>query len=117
MHLLLAGEERRASSPGSSVRPGLRAVPTPRDPVLGVARPPAASHRALPRVVSGAVLCAPSVPGHLLTQNLEPSSPEPHRTSMGLGRGGEEGERVASPAREGAPGATAAPRAPPRSAP
>lgn len=62
----------------------------------------------------GARRPAPSVPGHLLTQNLEP-----HRASMGPRRGGQEGECGSLPGQAGAtaPGAASAPSPPQRCAP
>lgn len=78
-----AGEDREAT------RTGLWAVPP---------RPPPRTTSPSPRGCVRASQFAPSVRGHLLTQNLEPSSPEPHRASMRSGRGGEEGEHYRLPA-------------------
>lgn len=61
-------------------------------------RPPPRTTSPSPRGCVRASQFAPSVRGQLLTQNLEPSSPEPHRASMRSGRGCEEGEHYRLPA-------------------
>lgn len=72
-----------------------------RDQALGGATQVSSPHHcASPRGCVRASQFAPSVRGHLLTQNLEPSSPEPHRVSMRSGRGCEEGEHYRLPARD-----------------
>ena len=91
-----------------------------RDLALGGAtRPPPGITSPPPRGCLRARRCAPSVPGHLLTQNLEPSSPEPHRASMGPELGCEDGEHgLYQPGTDLAPAQSRLqPRAPPPPAP
>lgn len=116
-------EEPRASLSQAPARiregrasPGRRAASA----MGGAPEPLLESHRPRPGAVSGAHRCAPTAPGRLLTQNLELSSPEPHRASMGPKRGGEEGRRGRLPSprqAERPPGAAPVPALRPGPAP
>ena len=105
--------------PDSAMRLGVGGVDreATRDRALGGATQVSSPHRsASPRGCVRASQFAPSVRGQLLTQNLEPSSPEPHRASMRSGRGREEGEHYRLPARD-RPSDRLEPPPPRRSAP